>query len=212
MMEDLSQSQQEILDAAADCFMRMGPDVASIDDIAGLLGATKGRVYHHFRSKGELLYGVRLRSVSLLMEKVAPIAAQDLPPLDKLRAMAQAHVLRIMKYLSYHRVVSEDTRMFFRPPGKPHEQEMVEKIINLRRAYEDLFRAVLTEGIETGVFAQQSVSITLHSIIILMNGPCFWYTPRAEQTEADREEIASSISELVLRAVVKDTATLERTA
>ncbi|EEA94748.1 TetR/AcrR family transcriptional regulator [Pseudovibrio sp. JE062] len=209
MIEDLSRSQQEILDAAAECFMKMGPDVASIDDIAGLLGSTKGRVYHHFRSKGELLYAVRLRSVSLLMERVSPIAAQDIPPLEKLRAMSFAHVLRILRFLSYHRVVSEDTRMFFRGSAKPHEKEMIEQIIEMRRSYENLYRAVLTEGIEAGVFANQSVSITLHSIIILMNGPCFWYSPRPEQTERDVEEIARSVSDLVLRAVVADPAFLE---
>ncbi len=201
MIEELSRSQQEILDAAAECFMKMGPDVASIDDIAGLLGSTKGRIYHHFRSKGELLYAVRLRSVSLLLEKVSPIAAQDLAPLEKLRAMSVAHVLRILKFLSYHRVVSEDTRMFFRGSAKPHEKEMVEKIIEMRRSYENLYRKVLSQGIEGGVFAKQSISITLHSIIILMNGPCFWYTPRPEQTEEDLEEIARSVSDLVLRAV-----------
>lgn len=186
--------------------MRMGPDVASIDDIAGLLGATKGRIYHHFRSKGELLYAVRLRSVSLLMEKVSPIAAQDLPPIEKLRAMSTAHVMRILQFLSYHRVVSEDTRMFFRGSAKPHEKEMIQKIIELRRAYENLYRGVLSEGIEAGVFAKQSISITLHSIIILMNGPCFWYSPRPEQTDKDLEEIARSVSDLVLRAVLAEPA------
>lgn len=205
----MSRSQQEILDAAAECFMKMGPDVASIDDIAGLIGATKGRVYHHFRSKGELLYAVRLRSVSLLMEKVAPIAAQDLPVLEKLRAMSVAHVLRILKYLSYHRVVSEDTRMFFRGSAKPYETEMVEKIIGMRRAYENLYRAVLSEGMESGVFAKQPLSITLHSLIILMNGPCFWYSPRREQTEADLQLVARDISNLVLRAAVADLTLLE---
>ncbi len=209
MIEDLSRSQQEILDAAAECFMRMGPDVASIDDIAGLLGATKGRIYHHFRSKGELLYAVRLRSVSLLMEKVSPIAAQDLPPIEKLRSMSTAHVMRILQFLSYHRVVSEDTRMFFRGSAKPHEKEMIQKIIELRRSYENLYRGVLSEGIEAGVFAKQSISITLHSIIILMNGPCFWYSPRPEQTDKDLEEIARSVSDLVLRAVLAEPALLK---
>ncbi|GHB40905.1 TetR family transcriptional regulator [Pseudovibrio japonicus] len=209
MIEDLSRSQQEILDAAAECFMKMGPDVASIDDIAGLLGATKGRIYHHFRSKGELLYAVRLRSVSLLMEKVSPIAAQDLPPVEKLRAMSTAHVMRILQFLSYHRVVSEDTRMFFRGSAKPHEKEMIQQIIELRRDYENLYRGVLSEGIEAGVFAKQSISITLHSIIILMNGPCFWYSPRPEQTDKDLEEIARSVSDLVLRAVLAEPALLK---
>ncbi|KZL18264.1 putative HTH-type transcriptional regulator TtgW [Pseudovibrio axinellae] len=209
MIEDLSCSQQEILDAAAECFMQMGPDVASIDDIARLLGSTKGRVYHHFRSKGELLYAVRLRSVSLLMEKVRPIAMEDKPPVEKLRAMSIAHVLRILKFLSYHRVVSEDTRMFFRGSAKPQEMEMIEKVIEMRRAYENLYRTVLQEGIEAGVFARQSVSITLHSIIILMNGPCFWYSPRAEQSSKDLAEIAQSVSNLVLRAVLTDPALLQ---
>ena len=98
--------------------------------------------------------------------------------------------------------------MFFRGSAKPHEKEMIERIIELRRTYENLYRGVLSEGIEAGVFARQSISITLHSIIILMNGPCFWYSPRPEQTDKDLEEIARSVSDLVLRAVLADPALL----
>ena len=39
--------REEVLAAAAECFMRRGYEQTSMDDVAETLGATKGRVYHH---------------------------------------------------------------------------------------------------------------------------------------------------------------------
>ena len=46
----------EILDAAAVCFSKTGFSATSINDIADQLTATKGMVYHHYRSKAELFF------------------------------------------------------------------------------------------------------------------------------------------------------------
>ncbi|MGD9915173.1 MAG: TetR/AcrR family transcriptional regulator [Rhizobiaceae bacterium] len=47
-------SRADILRTAALCFMERGYYATSIDDVARKLGATKGRIYHHFPSKGDL--------------------------------------------------------------------------------------------------------------------------------------------------------------
>ena len=51
-------STVDILMAAADCFMERGYSATSVDDVARRLGATKGRIYHHFPSKSALFAGV----------------------------------------------------------------------------------------------------------------------------------------------------------
>ena len=68
----------QITDSEAGCFAKMGSDGTFIDDIARYLGATKGRVYHHFRSKVELTLAVRSRSVETNFESMQPFFDREL--------------------------------------------------------------------------------------------------------------------------------------
>lgn len=49
------QTVQKILTVANQLFMKNGYDQTSLDDIATSCGVTKGAIYHHFKSKEELL-------------------------------------------------------------------------------------------------------------------------------------------------------------
>ncbi|WP_229796251.1 helix-turn-helix domain-containing protein, partial [Saccharothrix coeruleofusca] len=51
-------ARSRILDAAAEAFMAHGFANATIDDIAREVGATKGLVYYHFRSKFDIFLAV----------------------------------------------------------------------------------------------------------------------------------------------------------
>ena len=53
-------SRDEILQAAAELFMAYGYTATSIDAVAERLGATKGRIYHHWRSKADLYFDVQV--------------------------------------------------------------------------------------------------------------------------------------------------------
>ena len=51
-------SHDQILQAAAEWFMEFGCAATTIDAVAQRLGATKGRSYHHYRSKADLYFDV----------------------------------------------------------------------------------------------------------------------------------------------------------
>jgi AcrR family transcriptional regulator len=53
-----ARTRTQLLDVAARLFVEHGYDAVSIQDIAGAAGLTKGAVYGHFRSKGQLLVEV----------------------------------------------------------------------------------------------------------------------------------------------------------
>lgn len=190
-----------ILDATADCFARHGSEHTSIDDIARDLGATKGKIYHHFRSKGELLSAVRKRSVQLTMDNVKPIHAAGGPFSDMFWSMAQAHVLTMLESLSYHRVVVENFRAGNSGSTTHFERELLDEIRDLQATYENMFRDVITAGINDGVFRDQPVSIAVHSLLMLLNAPVYWYSPRDGETDLDRRRIAGQISTLALNAL-----------
>jgi AcrR family transcriptional regulator len=51
-------TRRRLLDAAAELFIERGYNAVSMRDVAGAAGLTKGAIYGHFRSKGQLLVEV----------------------------------------------------------------------------------------------------------------------------------------------------------
>ncbi len=52
--EEAAKTRQDLLDAALQVFSRQGYQAARLQDIAKAAGVTRGAIYHHFGSKGEL--------------------------------------------------------------------------------------------------------------------------------------------------------------
>ena len=190
-----------ILDAAAACFSKNGSEATSIDDIARYLGATKGKIYHHFRSKGELLYAVRLRSVTLTMDNVKPHFQTGATPQHGLGEMARAHVKAIIENLTYHQVVVEGIRASGGKSTTEFEREMLAKIRASQRQYRDMYCEVVNAGIVQGVFRQQQVSVAVQCTLMLLNSPVYWYSRPAENVEQNCLDIASQIAGMALGAL-----------
>ena len=114
-----SASKTQILDAAARVFMLHGVDVASIDDVARDLGATKGRIYHHFPSKGVLVAEVCLRAADFTYRKVAPVIDPAAPADENLRVMIRTHVPEVLRTLPYHKVIRQAYTGCIRNPPPP---------------------------------------------------------------------------------------------
>jgi TetR/AcrR family acrAB operon transcriptional repressor len=67
--EQAARTRASIVDAALECFDRHGIAGSTLDQIAAAAGVTKGAIYHHFSSKGEILHELRRHvSVPLLDE------------------------------------------------------------------------------------------------------------------------------------------------
>ncbi len=201
MSEKTSKSKRQILDAAAECFMTLGADVASIDDIAHSLGSTKGRIYHHFASKGALVNAVRLRATMITFDAVSPVIDDAKSPTDNFRAMAYSHVLAVLGSLRYHKVVLQYHGARRTKPIATPERSSVEKVHALRKEYENLFRGVLDAGMRAGEFKDQNLSVALHSVLIFMNSPVFWYMPRKGEPETTHHDIATQLADMALAAL-----------
>ncbi len=76
--EDARGTRQRLLDAAGVVFTRDGFDGATIDEIAGEAGLSKGAVYWHFRNKRQLLLALLDGLVSFPAEPAVDVA-RDLP-------------------------------------------------------------------------------------------------------------------------------------
>ena len=187
-----------ILDAAATAFATHGVDQTSIDDIARALGATKGKIYHHFGSKGELVCAIRKHSVQLTLDRVSPYFEAETPPPNKFHSMAEAHVVAMISELAYHRVVVEEMRGSETGSITDSERQLRVEITALQSEYEDMFRSVLASGIASGAFRDQDLSVTVRSFLMMLHAPIYWYQPRGPRNS---QTIATQLADMALGAV-----------
>ena len=67
--EATSHSRQEILRAAARLFQQRGYHATSMSDVAAALKLSKGGLYHHFKSKDEILFHLMDHAMDISREQ-----------------------------------------------------------------------------------------------------------------------------------------------
>lgn len=182
--------RDELLVSAARLFCEKGYHATSMEDIARELGILRGSLYHHIRSKEELLLEIMTRGVEYLLESVRPIV-QALAPADhKLEALARAHVTAIASQPHVLTVFLHELKSVSR--------ERLPEVLALRDEYELLWRRVIVEGIEQGLFRPGDVRLTTFGLLGMVNWLYQWYRPGGRRTP---EEIADHFADLILHAV-----------
>lgn len=186
-------SRADILEAAAHCFMERGYAATSIDDVARRLGATKGRIYHHYSSKSDLFADVFRSGMEMNYQAIEPIRQSGESAADRWRKMAFVHVVQMIATRQFQRVVWEGVEMHLRGATTPEQRTVFAELLQSRSRYSDIFRDLLAEAREDGDMAFENLGIANQLVFITLNSPIFWYSPRAGETERDRQEIAQQI-------------------
>ncbi len=78
-------SRKQLMDAAIDCFARLGYQGTTIDRIARDAGVTKGALYYHFKDKEELLFAAVKDRVGEFEQQVLAEVTPDQDPMEALR-------------------------------------------------------------------------------------------------------------------------------
>ncbi len=168
-------TQRAIVDTAAELFARDGFGATSLEDIAAMLGVTKGALYYHVKNKEEILRLIYLTVLTVSEEPLHHIVESDLSPLEKLR-LAVEHQATVAADRSPAMIV------FYRE--HPHLTGPFAKEITLRKkAYERYFEQIIEEGQLAGAF-QLNVDpkIVSFGILGMCNWMSQWYRPDGQFT------------------------------
>jgi AcrR family transcriptional regulator len=192
----------EILDAAAVAFMTRGYAATSIDDVADLLHATKGKIYHHYRKKADLFYDVHRRAMDLDLAAVRAAAdAQSGSALARLRAMARAHVFVIMDHLPYQRVAVQGLDMHLAGETTSHQRAVLAEILALRDRYEAMFAEAIKATVAECNAPAQDITLVVKAFIGALNWTTIWYRERPGQSLKEKTHIADTIATYALRGL-----------
>lgn len=196
--QEASEPRARILDAAAEAFMRGGFANTTIDDIAHDLGATKGLVYYHFRSKFDIFLAVYSEGMRRVSERVEPLADGEGTGRDRLVAMSLAHELNLMRHLAYHHVVHQALRGEMSTALKPRQWDALQALNQLRHDYELMFRRVVTAGIEDGSLRRVDAALATRILLSNLNAVDVWYRKVDGQSDGDVRDLARRIVDVLV--------------
>ena len=110
--QDNQTSREAILDASLKAFAREGYDGASLPKIAKLANVAPPLIHYYFGSKDQLWRETVDFSLGELMREAASIiqATRTLAPLDRLRALLQAHIQFAAKWPDHFFMILAETR------------------------------------------------------------------------------------------------------
>ncbi len=202
--------QLSLLDAAAESFTKLGYAAASIDIIAREIGVTKGSVYYHYRSKGDLFLAVHKRAMVLNFRAQLPVVQlQDISATKKLERMIYNHAMLMMDQFYYQRVTVQGVELHQSSSTTPSEREALDQVVAMRDAYENLFRQVLADGAEQGDFSESDFRLASRAILGSLNWITMWYRPRAGDSTDYKEHVASQLTRQAISGVTNRTPTTQ---
>jgi AcrR family transcriptional regulator len=187
-----------ILDAAANAFMVRGFANTTVDDIADDLGATKGLIYYHFRSKFDIFLAVYRDGMRRVRERVEPHSIATGSGRARLTAMSIAHLENLMTEFGYHHVVHQGVRYQASAALKVRQRDALAELNELRRDYERMFRGVIAEGIADGSLRAVDEALATRTLLSNLNAVDIWYRRIDGQTDDDIHELASRVVDLLI--------------
>lgn len=168
-------TQKAIVEAAAELFARDGFGATSLDDIAAVLGVTKGAFYYHVKNKEEILRLIYLTVLAASEEPLRRIAESDAPPTEKLR-----------RAIEHQTAVAADRSpamtVFYRE--HPHlTGPFAGEILLRKKAYERYFERIIEEGQAAGVFQENiDPKIATFGLLGMSNWLSQWYRSEGQFT------------------------------
>ena len=94
IVKEATERKNEILDAAAVLFMKKGFDNTSTNDILDAVGIARGTLYHHFKSKEEVMDALIDRQMEKILSAARQAAADLSVPVEEriIRTITALHI------------------------------------------------------------------------------------------------------------------------
>lgn len=191
-------SRFDILEAAARCFLERGYAAASIDEVARSVGATKGRIYHHYPSKADLFADVFRVGMEMNYQAIAPYREMAGPAVERWKKLAFVHARQMIVTRHFQRSVWMGVEMHLRGATTPAQRETFNDLLAYRARYGDVFRRLIERGRKEGDFVFSDAGVASQIMFMTLNSTLFWYSPRRGETEADIDRLAAQVADFAL--------------
>jgi AcrR family transcriptional regulator len=180
--------------AAVELFYENGYQNTTLDMVAERLGVTKPFIYAHFTSKSELLAEICSRGIASSIEAIDSILPLRVPATEKLRLLGERFVTAVLGSQMHIAIFSREEKNLVAAD--------LERINDMRRAFDRKLTALLRRGIETGEFNVADARLAALAIGGMVSWAYVWYRPEGALS---LEQISAEMSRLILQMVRADT-------
>ncbi len=158
----VAKTKDKLVDVARQLFAKMGVENTTMNDIA--LASKKGRrtVYTYFKSKEDIYMAVVESELDILLETMRRVAEKNCPPDEKILELIYTR-LDVVKEVVYRNGTLR--AYFFRDIWRV---EKVRKRFDMKEVL--LFKDVLREGVEKGVFRIDDIDMTAELLHYCVKG------------------------------------------
>lgn len=179
----VSNRREEILQVAAALFASRGFETASIREIGDAAGILSGSLYHHFKSKEEMLHDI----LKPFLDKLAPlyesVLAESEDVSETLANLITAGLQVSLDNASALTIVMHERKFLNRNPEFSYVNEAMLEV-------ERIWYGVLQEGVRSGAFRKDlDMNLVLRMMMDLISSTLTWYSPKSRYT---LEQIASN--------------------
>ena len=154
--------------AAAQVFKKNGYDKATMRAIADKVGIKEPSLYHHIKSKDQMLYEIVKGTTQAGLSRISDIRAMRIPADEKIRLCVKAHFDSLLK--SYPQVsVLIHEKISFLPTDQAKE------IHKLYRKYVHIISDIIEMGIHDKLFKKEiDVKLSTWALLGMINWSYKW--------------------------------------
>jgi TetR/AcrR family transcriptional regulator, cholesterol catabolism regulator len=176
--------------AAVELFYANGYQNTTLDTISERLGVTKPFIYAHFNSKTELLAEICSRGVASSIEAIDSVLPLRVPATEKLRLFGERFVTAVLGSQMHIAIFSREEKNL--------PADTLERLDDMRRAFDRKLTTLLRRGIETGEFSVSDTRLTALAISGMVSWASVWYRPTGR---LNLEQVSAEMSRLILQMV-----------
>lgn len=184
-MENIEKDTREfIIDSARKIFSRFGFKKTTMDEIARATRKGKSSLYYYFKSKEEVFQAVvEKEAVELKAELIGAINRETMPQ-KKLRAYIITRMRLFNRLANLYNAFKDDYLESY---------SFIEKLrVNYDQYESDMFKKILKEGVERGVFLINNLDLTAYAMVIACKGLEYHWA-----LEQDSDKIETGIDSLL---------------
>lgn len=182
------QSQRErILQIAARLFAERGYHAIGISELGDAVQLGRGALYHHIKSKEDLLYDISKEYIADLADFGERVARAEADPAQRVRMLGKQLVLKIASHQAELTVCFREIQSLTEPRRS--------EVLALHSKYEKVWRDAMVDGADLSLFRPYD-PIVLKGVLGMYFYSYLWMKPDGRLTPTS---IAERLNELALR-------------
>lgn len=164
--------KEEIVTIASQLFKEKGYNAVSMRDIAQAMGIKAASLYNHINGKQEILSTLILKVAYEFTDGMNNVIAQEISPIQKIQQIIELHIDITVNYSEGLAALNNDWMHL--------ENEDLTDFVKMREDYEENFRRIIKQGIETGEIQPRHPEVILFSILSTLRTLYLWFQKRGK--------------------------------